>query len=322
MANMLPHRRSWFEAWVDAASGRDGFWTSASPAAHFQTASGLGPELAAAVAALLGDRPELRRVVELGAGDGRLLAGLHDLRPDLRLVGVDLRPRPDGLPAEVGWRTDRWDVLGSGWTTGAVTQVLAVDEPTLVLAVEWLDDLPCRLATRADGEWLELDAGGRAGGRLAEDDRRWVERWWPTGDRIEVGSTRDRAWSATVTGLAGAGGAALLIDYGHQRGSRPAAGSLAGFRGGRSVAPVPAADRNLTAHVAVDAVQAAGEGAGARTVLRARQAEVLAGLLPSPGPTADPLQELAARSRRRALTAPAGWGAHWWLLQEVAPSAL
>ena len=322
MATMLSHPTSWFDAWVEAATGNGGFWTSASPAAHFRTASGFGPELASAVAALLRDRPGLRRVVELGAGDGRLLAGLNALRPDSDLVGVDLRPRPDGLPAGVGWRTDRWDVVRSRWTSGAVAELMAATEPTLVLAVEWLDDLPCRLAAPADGDWFELDAKGRHSGRLTGDDRRWVERWWPAGNQVEVGSTRDRAWSAVVTGLVGAGGAALLVDYGHERANRPAAGSLAGFRAGRSVPPLPAADRNLTAHVAVDAVQAAAERAGARTVLRARQAEVLADLLPPPKSTPDPLQALAARSRRQALTAPTGWGAHWWLLQEVAPTAL
>jgi SAM-dependent MidA family methyltransferase len=321
MANMLPHPASWFDAWVQASTGPDGFWTSASPTAHFQTASALGPELALAVAALLRGRPELRRVVELGAGDGQLLAGLQGLQPDLRLAGVDLRQRPDGLTSAVDWRTDRWDVHRSAWTTGAVTALLAAAEPTLVLAVEWLDDLPCRLAAPVAGDWLELDASGQPAGRLAEGDRRWVERWWPGGDRIEVGSTRDRAWSAVITGLAKAGGAGLLVDYGHERGSRPPGGSLAGFRAGRSVAPVPAADRNLTAHVAVDAVQAAGERAGARTVLRGRQAEVLTDLLP-PLARTDLLDSLAARSRRRALTTSAGWGSHWWLWQEVAPTAL
>ena len=318
---MLPHPASWFDAWVDASTGPEGFWTRASPAAHFRTASAFGPELASAVAALRPARPTLRRVVERGAGDGRLLVGLHHLLPALRLVGVDLRERPAGLPSGVDWRTDGWDVHRSRWTRGAVTGLLAAGEPTLVLAVEWLDDLPCRLAAPAGGDWLELDASGHPGERLAEDDRRWVERWWPAGSLVEVGSTRDRAWSAVVTGLAGAGGAALLVDYGHERSCRPTGGSLAGFRAGRSVDPVPAADRNLTAHIAVDAVQAAGERAGARTVLRGRQAEVLPGLLPAPGPT-DPLESLAARSRRRALTRSPGWRSHWWLLQEVAPTTL
>nr|WP_294694979.1 SAM-dependent methyltransferase [uncultured Friedmanniella sp.] len=313
---------SWFDAWVDAASGPDGFWTTESPAAHFQTASGFGPELCHAVAALLSDRPDLRRVVEVGAGDGRLLTGLHHLRPDLRLVGVDLRSRPAGLSPGIGWCTDRWDVRTARWTAEAAPQILANLEPTLVLAVEWLDDLPCRLAAPAAGGWWELDVAGHPSTRLTQEDHQWIERWWPVGDRVEVGRTRDRAWSAMVGALTGVGGAALMVDYGHERASRPAAGSLASFRGGRSVAAVPAADRNLTAHVAVDAVQAAGERAGARTVLRARQSRALADLLPPPEGSTDPLQALAARSRRRALTDGAGWGAHWWLLQEIAPAAL
>lgn len=248
---------------MEAASGPGGFWITASPAAHFRTASTAGPELARAVATLLRQRPRLRRVVELGAGDGRLLTGLQAERPDLALVGVDVRDRPAGLAPAVGWRTDRWDVRSGGWTTGTLTEVLSAAEPTLVLAVEWLDDLPCRLAARRKGAWVELDVDRSAGPPLAADGQRWAERWWPDADRIEVGTTRDRAWSVVIEGLAAFGGAALMVDYGHERGTRPHGGTLTGYRAGRVVEPLPRADRNLTAHVAVDAVQAAGEEAGA-----------------------------------------------------------
>jgi SAM-dependent MidA family methyltransferase len=305
---------------VEAASGPGGFWTTASPAAHFRTASTAGPELARAVATLLRQRPRLRRVVELGAGDGRLLTRLQAERPDLALVGVDVRDRPAGLAPAVGWRTDRWDVRTGGWTTGTLTEVLSAAEPTLVLAVEWLDDLPCRLAARRKGAWVELDVNRSAGPPLAADGQRWAERWWPDGDRIEVGTTRDRAWSVVIEGLAACGGAALMVDYGHERGTRPHGGTLTGYRAGRVVEPLPRADRNLTAHVAVDAVRAAGEEAGARTVLHGRQADVLPALLQPLDRAADPLADLASRSRRQALTRPTGWGAHRWLLQEVAPA--
>ena len=50
---------SWCEAWARAATGPAGFWRSSSPAAHFRTASTLGPELAEAVAALLIRHPEV-----------------------------------------------------------------------------------------------------------------------------------------------------------------------------------------------------------------------------------------------------------------------
>ena len=320
---MLPHPATFFDAWASAASGPGGFWGAGLPSAHFRTASTLGPELAAAAARLLRDRPRLVRVVELGAGDGRLLAGLGALRPDLALVGVDLRDRPPELDLALGWRTDRWDVHHGRWTTGAVADLLAGGPPTLVLAVEWLDDLPCRLAARDDHSgWRELDADLAPTGPVGAVEQTWLERWWPGGGRAEVGTTRDAAWTSVVGTLAVTGGAALLVDYGHTRALRPMVGSLAAYQAGRAVEPLPRADRNLTAHVAVDAVAAAGTAAGARTVLSGRQQDVLPGLLPPVPPSADPLTALAARSRRRALTTPAGWGSHHWLLQEVPRGAV
>lgn len=44
------------------------------------------------------------RVVEIGAGDGRLCALLQKLRPDLRIAGLDLADRPPNLPAEIHWK--------------------------------------------------------------------------------------------------------------------------------------------------------------------------------------------------------------------------
>jgi len=322
MAAVPPAAASFADAWLRAASGGDGFWTTTVPSDHFRTASTLGPELAQAVAGLLADRPGLRRVLELGAGDGRLLADLRALRPDLALTGVDLRGRPAHVDPTIHWRTDRWDVRRDTWTSGAVPALLAEEVPTLVLAVEWLDDLPCKLAAPAGDGWRELDADLVPADPLGGADLAWVQRWWPTGDQVEVGRTRDAAWAAVLRGLAAGGGAALLVDYGHRRADRPRAGSLAAFRAGRAVEPRPLADRNLTAHVAVDAVAAAGTAAGGRTVLAGRQESTLPGLLPPVPGEADPLTALAARSRRRALTAAAGWGGHHWLLQEVAAGAV
>src|SRR4051812_31167980 len=57
--------RSWCEAWADAATGPAGFWRRSSPAAHFRTASTLGPELAEAVLSLLAGHPQVSAVLEV-----------------------------------------------------------------------------------------------------------------------------------------------------------------------------------------------------------------------------------------------------------------
>jgi hypothetical protein len=317
---MALRHRTWFDAWQAAASGPDGFWPASAPATHFRTASMVGPELAEALLALLDRRPEITRVLEVGSGDGGLLASLHQQRPTLALAGTDLRPRPAGLPPGVGWVQDLWDVRSHRWTTGEFERLLAAGSgPALVLAVEWLDDLPCRVAARHSGVWCELDDGLVPVEPLAAAEQSWVATWWPDGERAEVGTTRDRAWGWLVRSLAPVGGQLLMVDYGHERGTRPRQGSLTAYQGGRPVPPVALPDRNLTAHVAVDAVAAVGERAGARTVFRSRQAETLAALLAPRAPCTDVVGDLAARSRRAALAAPDGWGAHWWLLQEVPP---
>lgn len=61
---------------------------------------------------------ECEGIIELGAGDGALLCRIHRRWPARRLTGIDLAPRPDGLPTAIQWRTE--DVLGEGtvWPGG------------------------------------------------------------------------------------------------------------------------------------------------------------------------------------------------------------
>lgn len=319
---MLPHAASWFDAWTAAASGPDGFWRRSRPRDHLATAAAAGPELVQAVRALVGSYPDVGVVVDVGAGDAALLNGLAATRPAYELVGVDLRPRPPDLAADVGWVTDCWDVRTDRWTSGAVPELLAhLDGPAALLATEWLDDLPCRVAVRGPDGHRELAADGSVGPVLSPEDQSWVDRWWPHGGRAEVGRSRDDAWAALVAALAPHGGVALAVDYGHLLAARPADGSLAGFRTGRPVAAVPDRRANLTAAVAVDSLAEAGERAGASTRWCRQQAEVLDALLVAEADD-DPLQELARRSRRAALGRPRDWGSHWWLLQEIPPEGL
>lgn len=316
---MLPYARSWFDRWVESATEPGGFWSDQNPGAHFRTASTTGDALATLVAGLLDRHPDIVAVLDIGAGQGELLTGLAAIRPALDLTGVDLRARPGPLPEPVDWVRARWDVHDHRWTGPAADRLGSLDRPSLVIASEWLDDLPCAVAERVGGRWHQVlvDDIGREtiGEPVTGADLDWLEQWWRDGQRAEVGRTRDRAWTALVTTARSAAGMALLIDYGHLAGDRPAGGSLAAYRHGRRVAPRPSSRINLTAHVAVDAVRAAAEAQGARTLRCARQQEIVRDLPLSSSPGLGPLLDLTRRSQLAALGSPAGLGAHWWLLQ-------
>lgn len=319
-------------AWSDAATGPDGFWRRTGVGRHFRTASATTSLVATAIRAVLADRPQIRAVVEIGAGDGLLVQALHDQDPSLRLTAVDLRPAPPGLSAGIRWITGHYDVGAGRWREAAGAVPATTTEPTLVICAEWLDDLPCPVTVRRDGRWHELLVDDRGdeqlGPPVGADDEAWLRRWWPVPDedafpapRAEVGRPRDRAWAQVVAALAPHGGAALMIDYGHLYAHRPAHGTLTGYRDGRRQRPRPTPAINLTAHVAVDAVADAGERAGARTGFVLDQRTAVTRLAPPapPTPAGGVLGALQRRSERGALTS--AFGDHWWLLQTVpAPS--
>jgi 2-polyprenyl-3-methyl-5-hydroxy-6-metoxy-1,4-benzoquinol methylase len=112
---------------VESAYGADGFWRIHSPDEHFRTAATSGPMLAQMLAALVDRHEEINSVVDVGAGNGRLLEELSAIRPDLQLLGIDLRKRPEGLPAQVGWAQDLWDVRYGCWTMAAGTALAKPD---------------------------------------------------------------------------------------------------------------------------------------------------------------------------------------------------
>ena len=322
---MLPHQpleapnaRSWFDAWLESAYGADGFWRRHWPDEHFRTAVATSPLFAEAVAEVA-HRIGVDGVVDVGAGRGELLTGLAESKTALQLAGIDIRPRPDALPVGVGWAEDLWDVRYGRWTTGQAEALLGGDGPVLVVAAEWLDDLPAPVVTRAADGWREVvvEPGGeeRPGPRLAGDDLEWADHWWPSGHRAEIGSTRDRAWAALAAVVSRRGGGLVLVDYGHDRERRPTEGTFIAYRDGRQVPPMPSTEMNLTAHVSLDAVRAAGEAVGLRTVLDTFQDEAMARLLAGSHPAADPLSDLARRSERAALGSAYGWGTHRWLVQ-------
>ncbi len=301
--------RDWEQAWAQALYGPAGFVRSGQrPVAHYRTSVHVGGLLAEAVVELLArtdtalDHPQTLDVVDLGAGGGELLAGLHEqaparLRARLRPLGVDVRPAPDG-----------WDL---GWRAALPAQVHG-----LVVAHEWLDALACPVVVH-DGvtvRRVQVDDSGaqRRGPAAAGAELAWLRRWGSlrAGERSEVGAPRDQAWATVLRSVVA--GAALAIDYGHQR----TGDTLAAYRGGRQVRPVPDGSCDLTAHVFWPSVVAVAGGA----VLPQAQALAKLGVTAATPAAVDPWGWLSAAERAgqlAELSDPDGLGAFGWLLVEV-----
>ena len=301
----------WERAWQDALYGPDGFYRAQAPAAHFRTASHAAADVLASALVALARSAGCGRVGEVGAGRGELLAALHAADPGLVLAGVDLVPRPDALPGPVGW--------------GAAVPPPA--GPTLLVAWELLDVVPCPvLEADGDGRLREVlvapDGTESLGADASSDDLSWARRWWPgpyrPGDRVEVGTPRERRWAALVEEALGPDGLALAVDYDHEAAARPRAGTLASYRAGRLAAAVPDGAHDVTAHVALDAVAAAVPPS---VVLRQHEALARLGVAPVRPDPADAVRDpagylaaLARWSRVHELADPGGLGGCGWLL--------
>lgn len=319
---------SWRTATERALYGDGGFYRrSERPAAHFRTSVHASPRFAAALLTLLGDidtalgQPTVLDLIDVGAGDGELLCQLlalmpHELADRLRPVAVEVRARPPELPTAVEW----WRTPPRG-STG------------LVVANEWLDNIPVDV--------VELDSHGRPrlvfvdpatgaerlGDRPDPADQAWLDRWWPltsVGDRAEIGRPRDTAWAELLSRLRQ--GVALAIDYGHELPDRPRHGTLAGYRRGRPVRPVPDGSCDICAHVALDACAAAGPPATTGGTVLTTQRDALRSLgLDGHRPPlrlagSDPpgyLRRLRQAGEEGELLDPTGLGGFGWLVYSV-----
>jgi SAM-dependent MidA family methyltransferase len=308
----------WQAAWQGALYGPDGFYRAApGPAGHFTTAThgSLGEVLARAVAQLARENG-LVHVVDVGAGRGELLGHVHTADPALRLTGVDVVARPEGLADSI-----EWHVSPGG---PALPPALRDLDNTLVFAHEWLDVVPCPVAEVDDDGVLRLvqvdpQTGEESlGGKVVGEGLAWCETHWETtqsGDRVEIGLPRDRAWGELVGRVDR--GVLVAVDYGHRGGDRPTAGTLAAYRLGQRVAPVPDGTCDLTAHVAMDTLDH-DELLDQRTALRGlgvdgrQPPRELAGRDPQAY-----LHALAASSAAAALTAPGGFGDFLWAVKRV-----
>ncbi|WP_256863150.1 SAM-dependent methyltransferase [Microbispora sp. GKU 823] len=230
---------TWREAMRRALYGAEGFYLRERPDRHFRTSVHVSPVFAEAVLRLLLrvdaalGRPDPVDLVDMGSGNGLLAARVRaaappDLAERLRVTAVDLSPRPGDLDPRVAWEAEApYGVTG------------------LVIANEWLDNVPLDIAEMTpDGPRLVLvdtsTGEERLGPAPGPEDLAWLERWWPLrapGERAEIGHPRDEAWASLITRLAR--GTAVAVDYAHPAGRRPPLGTVAGYREGSVVPPIP-----------------------------------------------------------------------------------
>lgn len=303
----------WKNAWDEALYGARGFFRREAPAAHFRTSVHASPLFARALVRLVREAG-LDTVVDIGAGRGELLVAMHEADPGLDLLGVEVAARPADLPEPVAW-----------------TAALPESVEGLVVANEWLDNIPCHVVeVDEDGTrrvvHVDPATGEESLGRPLDHDSvprslaSWCDRWWPLdpaepGVRAEVGSTRDAAWADVVGRVTR--GLAVAVDYGHVAGARPPFGSLRSYRAGTEVEVAVDGSRDVTAHVAVDAVADRAGG----SLVRQRDALTrlgVSGVRPDLGrATSDPagyLADLARASEAAELTATGGFGDFWWIV--------
>lgn len=295
----MADKQSWRQAWEHTLTGANSFYRDNPPANHFTTSVTFNAEIASAITDLITgfDDGTGLIVTDVGAGAGQLTQTLADRladRPWISFEAIDLRPAPERLPPTVAW------------TAGDARALSLHPARRVVIAHEFLDDIPCeRFEVDEWGEvHLMVVVSGESvlGPRLADDIacahlevnsaelRDWLDRWWPARRpfmRGEFGNTRDATWQHLTGWITD--GIAIAIDYGHLRAERDAGtwdgGTLTGFRAGRAVSPIPDGSCNITAHVAMDAVAAARP---ARESTVQRQAEVLrGGHLAKPGGLGD-----------------------------------
>lgn len=328
---------TWREATEHALYGPDGFYRRERPGDHFRTSSHASPFFADAIVRLA-RLSQATTVVDLGAGGGELLRDVRRRAPDLHVVGVDMAARPANLPHSVGWVSTVVDLepgrsVRPPHTSRDRNEWRLVD--VLVVANEWLDDIPVDVVEMADDDQPRLVHVDPATGieQLGEapgaEEAQWLARWWPldgaaAGERAEIGRPRDDAWADVVRRVYR--GVLVAIDYGHRREDRPLHGTLAGYRAGRLVAAVPDGLCDITAHVALDACASAGARAGATATLLTTQRVALRALGVDGTPpdvslaASDPaayLTALSHASEAAELLDPGGLGGFNWLVQAV-----
>lgn len=268
---------------VRAHQEPDGFSARHLSREHFTTSVQIGDHIARVVlqrCEAAARRHSIRRpwIVDVGAGDGRLLSQLLDLGfPADRLIGVDVRVAPPSLPV-------RWV---RGVAPDCVPRVAG-----LLFAHEFLDDVPADRVVGGRVEVVDDRGRTRPGPAAPQEHLEWLRRW-RGGETGVVGLTRDRAWRDLVARVEV--GEAIAVDF--------TGDEMVARHRGRRVPPVPDGQRDVCAGVDLRSCRAA---AGGRIVPQHR---VLAGITAS---------SITERAELAVLRERDGLGGFGWLITDVA----
>jgi SAM-dependent MidA family methyltransferase len=248
------------EAYMEACNSyyyatRDPFGASGD----FTTAPEISQMFGELVGACLADcwaragKPAGVRYVELGPGRGTLAA---DALRAMRSAGLE--PPVDFVETSPLLRAAQaMAVPQASWHDDLST---IPQGPLLVVANEFLDALPVRQFVGAAERKLVAGAGGLAFDR--------------DGDIVETSPARAEVVTDIAKRLAGSGGAALIVDYGHAKSSSGETLQAVRWHKFASVLDKPG-EQDLTAHVDFEAVAKAARKAGAAVTKLAIQGEWL-----------------------------------------------
>jgi NADH dehydrogenase [ubiquinone] 1 alpha subcomplex assembly factor 7 len=216
------------------------------------------------------DSPSAFRLIELGPGRGTLMAdalrALTVLPACRTAVHIDLvEISPILQERQRLTLAPHRDAIRIAWHGSIDT--IPVDLPTIVIANEFFDALPIRQWIRRGGLWRERRIG-REGEQLVfvdGDAASGIPLPLATDAAIAETSEQAAAVAAALGGrISATGGAALVVDYGHD--GKRLGDSLQAIRG-QAPAPVLEAcgECDLTAHLDFAALAAAFAAAGLET---------------------------------------------------------
>jgi NADH dehydrogenase [ubiquinone] 1 alpha subcomplex assembly factor 7 len=264
------------------------------------------------------------RYLELGPGRGTLAADAlramrsAGLRPEVHFVETSpvLREAQAERVPDAHWHRDMATVPG--------------DRPLLVAANEFFDALPVHQLIRTDRGWRELlvrDAGESfervPGPARPEAAVPAPLRGAPSGTVLETSPASVGVMRQLAQLLARAGGAALMIDYGHAE-TAPGDTLQAVSAHGYADPWTAPGERDLTAHVDFGALAEAARGEGLRVLGPVEQGRWLKALgidqRAAALAAAAPARTEDVTAARERLTAPEQMGRLFKVLALAAPS--